>query len=40
MANWEADKCIKHYGYRLKGNTGSKRPIPMNSVKSLSARFN
>jgi len=36
---WEAKKCSKHYGYRLKGKAGSKRPIPMNSVKPLAARF-
>jgi len=36
---WEADKCSKHYGNRLKGKTGSKRSIPMTSVKSLVARF-
>jgi hypothetical protein len=39
-AEWEADKCSKHHGYRLKGKAGSKRPIPMNSVKPLAARFN
>jgi len=38
-AEWEADKCSKHHGYRLKGKAGSKRPIPMNSVKTLAARF-
>jgi len=38
-AQWDADKCSKHYGYRLKGKAGSKRPIPMNSAKSLAARF-
>jgi len=38
-AQWEADKCSKHYGYRLKGKAGSNRPIPMSSVKSLAARF-
>jgi hypothetical protein len=38
-AEWEADKCSKHDGYRLKGKAGSKRPIPMNSVKPLAARF-
>jgi hypothetical protein len=36
---WEADKCGKHHGYRLKGKAGCKRPIPMNSVKSLAVRF-
>jgi hypothetical protein len=38
-AQWEADKYSKHCGYRLKGKAGSKRPIPMTSVKSLAARF-
>jgi len=38
-AQWEADKCSKHHGYRLKGKAGSKRPIPMNSAKPLAARF-
>jgi len=36
---WEADRCSKHCGYRLKGKAGSKRPIPMTSVKPLAARF-
>jgi hypothetical protein len=36
---WEADKCSKHHGYRLKGEAGSMRPIPRNSVKHLAARF-
>ena len=38
-AKWEADKCSKHHGYRLKGKAESKRPIPMNRVKPLVARF-
>jgi hypothetical protein len=38
-AKWEADKCSKHFSYRLKGKAGTKRPIPMTSVKSLAARF-
>ena len=38
-ADWEADKCRKHHGYGLKCKAGSKRPIPMNSVKHLVARF-
>jgi len=38
-AEWEADKCSQHHGYGLKGKAGSKRPIPMNSVKPLAARF-
>ena len=37
--NWEADKCSQHFGYRLKGKAGTKRPIPMTSVKWLAARF-
>ena len=38
-AKWEADKCSKHFNYRLKGKTGTKRPVPMTSVKSLATRF-
>jgi hypothetical protein len=38
-AEWEADKCGQHFGLRLKGKAGAKRPIPMSSVKSLAARF-
>jgi len=38
-AEWEANKSSKPYGHRLKGNTGSKKPIPMNSVKPLADRF-
>jgi hypothetical protein len=38
-AQWEADRCGKHYGYRLKGKAGSKRPIQMNGAKSLGVRF-
>ena len=38
-AEWEADKCSKHFNYRLKGKAGTKRPIPMTSVKPLAARF-
>ena len=38
-AQWEAKKCSKHHGYRLKGKAGSKRPISMNSAKRLAARF-
>jgi hypothetical protein len=38
-ARWEADKCTKHCGYRLKGKAGSKRPILMTSLMSLAARF-
>jgi len=38
-AEWEPDKCTKHVSYRLKGKAGTKRPIPMTSVKPLAARF-
>jgi hypothetical protein len=38
-AEWEAHKCGQHFGYRLKGKVGAKRPIPMTSVKSLATRF-
>ena len=38
-ARWEADKCSKHFGYRLKGKAGSKRSVPMASAKSLARRF-
>jgi hypothetical protein len=36
---WEADKCSKHFSHRLKGKAGTKRPIPMTSVKPLATRF-
>jgi len=39
QGKWEADRCSKHFSYRLKGKGGTKRPIPMTSVKSLAARF-
>jgi len=38
-ADWEADKCSKHFSYRLVGKTGTKRPVPMTSVKSLATRL-
>jgi len=38
-ADWEDDKCSKHYGYRLKGKAESMRPVAMSSVKSMAARF-
>jgi len=38
-AKWEADKCSKHFSYRLKGKAGTKRPILMTSVNSLATRF-
>jgi len=31
-AKLEANKCSKHCSYRLKGKTGTKRPVPMTSV--------
>jgi len=31
--SWEADNCSKHFSYGLKGKAGTKRPIPMTSVK-------
>jgi len=39
MAKWEADKCSKHFSYRLKGKTGTRRPVPMTTVKSLATTF-
>jgi hypothetical protein len=36
---WEADKCSKRYGYRVKGKARTKRPVPITSVKLLAARF-
>jgi hypothetical protein len=38
-AQWEADQCRKHFGYRLKGKAGSNRTVPTPSVKSLAAGF-
>ena len=35
MAMWEADQCSKHFSYRLKGKTVTKRPVPMTWVKSF-----
>jgi len=32
-AKWEAKKCSKHISYRLKGTTGTKRPVLMTSMK-------
>jgi hypothetical protein len=39
QATWEAGQCGQHFGNRLKGKVGAKRPIPMTSMKSLAARF-
>ena len=36
---WDADKCSKHFSYRLKGKAGTKRRIPMTSVNSLAPSF-
>ena len=38
-ARWEADRCGKHFSYRLKGKAGTKRPIPMTSMKLVAARI-
>jgi len=38
-AQWEAERCSKHYGYRLTGKAGSRRFVPMTSVKPLAVRF-
>jgi len=38
-AKWEPDRCSKHYRYGLKGKAGSKRSVPMTSLKSLATRF-
>jgi len=38
-AQWEANKYSKHFSYRLNGRAGTKRPIPMTSIKPLAARF-
>jgi hypothetical protein len=38
-AKWKANMCRKHFSYRLKGRTGTKRPVPMTSVKSLASSF-
>jgi hypothetical protein len=38
-AKWETGKCSKHFSYRVKGKTGTKRPVPLTSVKSLATRF-
>jgi hypothetical protein len=36
---WEANKRSKHFSYKLKGKTGTKRPVPMTNVKLLATRF-
>jgi hypothetical protein len=38
-ARWEADKCSKHCSYRLKGTTGTKRPVLLTFMKSLPTWF-
>jgi len=38
-AKWKAEKWSKHFRYRLKGATGTKRPVPMASMKLLATRF-
>jgi len=39
VAMWVADKCSKHYEYRLKSRVGSNRSITMTSVKSFAMMF-
>lgn len=39
MAQLEASKCFKQYGYRLNGKVVSKRSIPLTRLKSLAAWF-
>jgi len=39
MGKWEAEKWSKDYGYRLEGKAGSKRSVPVTSMKRLTARF-
>ena len=39
MAQWEANKWSKHYGYSLNGKARSKRSVPMTRMKSLATRF-
>jgi hypothetical protein len=38
-AMWVADKCSKHFCYRLKGKAGTKRSIQMPSINPLATRF-
>jgi hypothetical protein len=38
-AKWKPDKCGHHIGDKLKGRVGTRRTIPMTSVKLLAARF-
>ena len=38
-ARLEPNNCNKHFGYRLKGIAGSKRPNPMASAMSFAKRF-
>ena len=38
-AEWEGNTCSEHFSYILKGTAGTKRPIPMTSVKSLPTMF-
>jgi len=39
QAKWEADKCSKHFSYRLNGKAGIKKPLLMTSSMLLAARF-
>jgi len=38
-AQWEANKCSKHFSYRLIDKMGTKRPVLMTSVPLLTSRF-
>jgi len=38
-ARWEANKCSKHFSYRLKGQVQTERLIPMTSVMLLVGRI-
>jgi hypothetical protein len=39
MAKWKTGMCSNHFRRRQKGKMGTKRPVPMTSVKSLVTRF-
>jgi hypothetical protein len=38
-AECQADKCRKHFRYRLMGKVVTMRPVPMTSIKPLEAKF-
>lgn len=39
IAKWEAAKSREDFSYRLTGKTGTKRPVPIRSIKLLATRF-